>query len=1016
MPTKFLPNVPWTTPATPVAPRDTLNGSARDPIDIQSNLAAENAPLRVLYGRVRLGALIANVLRVGSGLVILAVWGHGEISSVVDFTIDDKAPASGVLATHHMGTSNQAVDATLVSAFAQQSPAITFTDTMPGVAYSVITVPDGASAGFPRIAAVIDGLKVWTGAARVWSDNPAYCLADFVTSTVYGCGRNVDWTNVASVAVDCDALVGTAPYQEKTRTLNLVLDTVQQVKSWVETLRTYAGCWVVPNGTALKLVSDKPDVSVMTFDHAAGTIQKLQGLKKRGVQSMPTVMTVNYTDTTSIPWKQGTATAYARGVLDGTTPRRESSVSLPGVTRYSQAYREAVERLNKLLLNDLSCDLQVFDEALSIEFGDIVTVTDPIGLSAKQLRVMNVGGEYGRYTFGLVEYDPAVYCPVVTTTPTYADTALPNPSAPPAVTGVAMLEEVFQLQNGIWSSRFRVTWSAATYPFLDHYRCELWAGSTLMQTTRVSTPEWATAAVKESVAYTVKVAAVSSIAAVGTYATQTGTAEGKYLVPSDVPQVSAFEAGGRVYISWQPATDIDIWKYEVRYGAVGVGWAAATILDRIQALRLTSDQIAVGTWSIYVKAIDSVNQYSTNAATCTVTVTSDSTSFLVNTLNSTAPALTNMVEYALARSDATRYFVSDDGVAFGTKYSAALGTYTNALASYHASMTSTWLGESKDFGMLLGGQWTINGSVADVSGSHTTSLGTSTDGATWAYTAGASQKLNSRFARIKHEALGTATLQVQIPTQSIRIDAIPRSETGSDTSSASFGKTQYLTNDFLLSKSITVAPQGSAATNWTYDNVGRNNLNAADMSPGITLVGNTMTRDAATFWYSVRGRHPLPSKGKWYFEVLGVAGGNPANMMVGLTTRTIPLQDNFGYPGSFSYYGGSGNLYSGGAASTYGSTWGAGDVIGVAYDADLAQLRFYKNNVAQPLIVSVTGERFLCLCAYSGVSMTLRLLASEFSYSPPTGYTQLPYAFDVFLFNGAGAKVAQPFLWNFQGV
>lgn len=816
----FLPDPgQWATaalPESPVTPRDTLNASASSAVDQQLTLAAENAPLRILYGQVRTGPHVAQVLSYNGNLVMLAVWGHGEVDSFVDLQIDDKALAAGVTYTHHVGTVGQTVDTSLVAAYAAQSPPVTYTDTLPGIAYSVVTVPPGASAGFPRLAATIKGRKVWTGASTVWSDNPAWCLADFITNTVYGMGKTVDWTSVASVAGDCDAL---AAGVEKLRTLNLSLDTVQTAQAWVDTLKVYAGCWVVPSASGLKFVSDKAGSSVASYLHASGQIQSLSGLKKRGVQNTPTVMTVTYRDTTLTPHRDATATVYAAGVLAGTTPRRESTVSLPGITRYSQAFREATERLNKLLLNDLSFTLGVFDEGLKIEVGDIVDVTHPLGLTAKLMRVMGISGEYGRYQLALVEYDPAVYNATVATAPTFADTTLPNPAAPPAVTGVTMVEEVYQLDNGTYSSRWRITWASAAYPYLDHYRAELYAGSTLIQASSPATAEWATPPVQENVAYTARVAAVSSIGSTGTFASQSATAQGKQLVPGNVPSISAFEAGGRVYMSWLPAVDIDIWRYEVRYGTVGGTWAAATLIDRVDALRLISDQIPVGSWTLHVKALDSVAQYSTTAATVGVTVTSDINSFLISAYDQTAPTLTNMQEFAGARDDANRYFVTEDNVAFGTKFSSNLSTYTNPLASYHSSLTSTWLGEAEDYGLVLGGQWTGTATVADVSGTHVSYFGDSVNGSTWNYNAGLSQKLNARFARLKHESLTTSTMLVTIPTQSIRLDAIPREEVGTGTSSAAGPVTITLANAYVAVKKLTITPQGTTARSATFDNV-----------------------------------------------------------------------------------------------------------------------------------------------------------------------------------------------------
>lgn len=826
----------------PVVTRDTLNDSATTAREQMLSVAAANAPLRVIYGTVTLGPQIACIVTKNRNWVILAVWGHGEVDAVTNLLIDDKALPAGVTATHYTGTAGQTVNAALVAAFAAQSPSVAYTDALPGICYSVVTVPPSSSGGFPRLTATIRGRKVYDPRSTLtaWSSNPALCLADFVTHPSYGMARTVDYASVASVANDCDVLAGGI---EPLRTLDLCLDTVQSVENWLDTLRTYAACWVTQSGVGLRLISDKagdlvsgdPYIAEDYFAtpymaepygrhaHLRSNIQSISSLKKRGVQSMPTVMTVTYRDVSTTPPRDGTATVLAPGVLAGTTPRRESAVSLPGITRYSQAWREATERLNKLTLNDLSCTLSVFDEGLHAEIGDIITVTHPIGLTDKPMRVMGISGDYGRYTLDLLEYDPAVYDSSVVDAPTYVDTDQPNPAAPPVVTAVTMTEEVFQQQNGTWSSRWRVTWTGdADYPYLAYYRAELWTGATLIHTAAVSDgTQWPTPAVQEGISYTAKISAVSSIGATSDYATQSGTAAGKNLLPGDVPGMSAFEAGGRVYITWLPATDIDVWRYEVRWGSTGGTWATAALLDRVDALRLQVDQLAVGTWALYVKCVDSVGNYSTNAATVNVTVTSDASAFLINTYDQTAPTLTGMQEYSLHPTDANRYFVTEDNAMFGTKYAANLDTFTDALATTHASQTSTWLGESEDFGLDLGGNITGVATVADVSGSHISYIGTALAAApgTFTYFAGLSQKKNLRFCRLKHESLTTSTLLITIPTQSIRLDAIPREEVGSDTSSASGPVTITLDNEYVFVKKLTITPQGSTARSVSFDNV-----------------------------------------------------------------------------------------------------------------------------------------------------------------------------------------------------
>jgi hypothetical protein len=812
----YLPGVSWTTSSSsPVAALPTLNAVASTASATQAQCAAENAPLPIIYGRVYTGALVADWLVYQNDLIMVLVWGEGEINAIETITESDNALPAGITITNYNGTAGQTADATLIAAYA--SHGITYADALPGIAYTVARIKAGATSGFPTFKAIIQGLKVYdprTG-LTAYSDNPALALADFLTSTVYGMGKTVDPASLTAAANFCDELCGT----EKRRVIGLVLDQTNPCTQWIEALRTYAGCFVSQEGSNYRLIPDNPGTSVFSFT-ASNIVANSLKLKKRGLQQIPTVIDLRYTDTSVLPWAEKSAFAKASGVDAGTTPRRDSQVSLPGITRYSQAVREAIERLNKLALSDLSADFTAFDEALKLQVGDIVDITHPIGLSAKLMRVMSAKiADAGRWQISALEYDPAAYSDVVSSSPTYADTTLPDPAAPPAITGIVSVEEVYQLENGTYSSRIKTTWDAVTYPYLASYRIEVYQAGALIDTASTLSPIYRTAAVKEGVEYVVKVAAITTIGSVGAWAQANITPLGKYLIPGNVPSVAAFEAGGRVYASWEPAVDIDIWRYEVRYGAVGVAWASTLLIDRVDALRLTSDQIPVGTWTIHVKALDSVGQYSATAATVNVTVTSDAAAFLVASYDQTNPTLTNMASYTINPTDRNSYAVTEDGVLAATKFPNTASTYGNIAATYHNSVTSTWLGEVEDFGLVLGGQWTGTATVADISGSHISYIGNSTDNSTWNYPAGLSQKLNARFSRMKHESLTTSTLKVTMPTQNIRVDAVPREEVGTGTSSASGPVTITLANQYVAVKKITITPQGTTARSATYDNI-----------------------------------------------------------------------------------------------------------------------------------------------------------------------------------------------------
>lgn len=1008
-----MPLPSWIKLATDVPSRADLAAVSTPLADVLANVAAENAPLRIVYGRAQVGAQIANMLVHGGRLIVQTVWCEGEIDAVESVSINNEALPAGVTATHYTGTAGQTVNATLAAAFAAQG--IVYADALPGIAYSVVSIPATDSAGFPDLVATIRGRKVFdTRTSTVaWSDNPALCLADFIASPAYGLGLPVDAASVTAVANDNDALVGGL----KRRRIGLVIDGVAPTRQHIEALRAYAGCWVIDSGAGIQLVSDRPratDHTVTAADVIAGTFR----LRQLGVADLPTVVHVTWTDTTTTPWSEKTATAYAAGVLEGLTPRRESTVPLLGIQTYAQALREGTERVNHFSLENIEAEWDAFDEALAYEKGDVVSVAHPVGLTGKLMRITDVRPSGpGRFRVTAREYDSAAYSDAIASEPSTPDTSLPNPAAPPKPTGVTAVEEVYQLQNGNWASRIKLTWDVVDFVYLRDYRVEIYGNSDLIETASPGEAIYRTGPVKEGTQYTCKVAVISAIGATSAWEQDLVTALGKSLVPSDVPSVSAFEAGGTVYGQCAEAVDIDILRYKWKYWPVGGGWATGTLIDKADSLRCTTSQIPVGTWVLGVKAVDSIQQESVNATTCPITVSSDTAAFFVNKYDSTNPTLTNMAEYSLGRDPTKRYFVTEDNVAWDTKFSSAMDTYTNPLSSYHNSVTSTWEGEGEDFGQLLGGQWTGEATVAAISGTIASYMGFSTTvDSGYTFYSGLSHKQNARWAKLKHEATGTSTMSVTIPEQNIRLDAIPHEETHSGTSSATSPTTVHLDNEYVATKNITITPQSSTPVIATADNIGLDAPNPADKHANITITGTyaVATSVAGTYAF-VRGRHSLPTTGKWYWEVKVDAVGANGYMLLGICSRTVSLVNTYTDAASMFYNTVNGNRYPGNIA--YGAAYTAGDVIGIAYDADNGTIEFHKNNTSQGQITGLTGEKFLSVGHYdTGSSCTLRIDKSQFSYTPPTGFKALPYGYDVNISDTSNARVAKPFMTTHDGV
>jgi hypothetical protein len=435
-----------------IPPAPSLNSAGKGAAERQITAAGSRSVVPLVYGRDRLGGLVLNVLPAAAGsstLLVQVLWSFA-CDGLEDVRWSDQPLPAGATVTHYLGTQTTP-DAALVAAFAAQS--ITYTSTLNGYCYSVFAIPVRLFSGELAFSATIRGERVYdprqdstnggSGSQRLatpstwtWSDNPALALADLLRDTTYGAGRTVNWASVITAANHCDALIGSPA--EKRRTVGVSFATATELAAAVDSLRAYAGCFVLPGASGITLLPDQHGSPVATYSHASGEIASIEPLTLRDLRGVPTVVEVVYTDTSKLPWRDASATASLPGA-GSTRPYRLQQLRMPGVQRYSQALREATERLNKLTLGDMATVVEVFDIGIRHEVGDIVSITHPVGISAKSFRVASppemVG--LGRWRLPLVEHDSAFYSATVATAPTVPDTSLLNPAGPPPnVTGV----------------------------------------------------------------------------------------------------------------------------------------------------------------------------------------------------------------------------------------------------------------------------------------------------------------------------------------------------------------------------------------------------------------------------------------------------------------------------------------------------------------------------------------------------------------------------------------------------
>ena len=587
-----------------IPPAGALNNAARGADIRQIAAAGARSLVPLVYGEDRIGALILNVLPADVSsptLLVQCLWAHAG-DSIADVRLNDQALPDGSTVTHFTGSQVTAA-AALVTAFSAQG--ISYTDTLAGYMYTVVAMPTRSFEGQLNITARVRGRRLYDPrldgtaggiglhrlndpATWAWSDNPSLALADYLASTLYGAGVAVRWASVAPAANGNDALIGDPP--EKRRTLGVSLVQAGSIADVSEALRAYAGCWIVPTATGLSLLPDADAAAVASYSHASGQIADISPLQLRDLGSNPTAVEVFYTDTASIPWREASATAMQPGA--GTTrPWRLSQVRLPGVARYSQALREAVERLNKLTLQDLSARIEVFDVGVQHELGDILTITHPVGgLSAKKMRVTGVDMPGpGRWSLGVTEHDPAVYSENVETVPSTADTSFVNPAgAPAAPTGLRFDFEPFGV-------RFFCNRS----PELDVVAYQWRVGATLgaaqvLERNGGTSYLWA---VQTASTIIVWVAAVDSQGNTSPFSSMS-----IIFAPGAVLTLTAVVVAADLQLDYiSDAGSFAIGAYELRHGT---SFASATVIGQFQATRHTRrvDWLGLRRW--WVAAVD----------------------------------------------------------------------------------------------------------------------------------------------------------------------------------------------------------------------------------------------------------------------------------------------------------------------------------------------------------------------------------------------------------------------------
>ena len=154
----------------------------------------------------------------------------------------------------------------------------------------------------------------------------------------------------------------------------------------------------------------------------------------------------------------------------------------------------------------------------------------------------------------------------------------------------------------------------------------------------------------------------------------------------------------------------------------------------------------------------------------------------------------------------------------------------------------------------------------------------------------------------------------------------------------------------------------------------------------LTLSNGNLDATAPSEWKGSAGTIGMTS-GKFYWEIDNVTGNE---LIVGIIKAGIPTitwNTTYGYNSEVGYF------YPASGGSPYGATWAAGDVIGIAFDADIGSLTFYKNGVSQGVaITGLTDGPYLPSVVINGSSRSCSVNFGQRAFTYTNAGTNRPAA------------------------
>ena len=203
---------------------------------------------------------------------------EGEGGNITHFPTENihKPKYEGIVKYEiYNGTTTQTADQDLIS---ETNGAWTSSDRLQGVAYAIVRFkfePEVfGNTGIPQVNFDVIGKKTRSTTSggttyKVFSDNPADCIEDYLTNTIYGRSipsSQIDTTSFTTARNICDTEVTVGDKTQKKYTCNGILNTNNKALDNIEKLLTSCRGSLIFSGGKYKLLIDDTGTAVQTFD------------------------------------------------------------------------------------------------------------------------------------------------------------------------------------------------------------------------------------------------------------------------------------------------------------------------------------------------------------------------------------------------------------------------------------------------------------------------------------------------------------------------------------------------------------------------------------------------------------------------------------------------------------------------------------------------------------------------------------------------------------------------------